>query len=76
MPYSTLQGDMYSFQAEQSHENNVAPTGVEDIVAEQFAEINELRSITAGCKEQILQQQLQLEAMKQQVWKCCLVLQR
>ena len=67
---------MYSFQAEQSHENNVAPTGVEDIVAEQSAEINELRSITAGCKEQILQQQLQLEAMKQQVWKCCLVLQR
>lgn len=76
MLYSTLQGDMYSFQAEEPPENIVATAGVEDIVAEQSAEIKELRSLAAGCKEEILQRQLELEAMKQQVWEWWLLLER
>ena len=48
---------MYSFQSEEPPERTTPPADVEAIVVEQSAEINNLRTLTAGCKEQIAQQQ-------------------
>ena len=61
---------MYSFQSKEPPESTMPPADVEAIVVEQSAEINNLRTLTAECKEQIAQQQVELEALKQQVLEC------
>lgn len=54
----------------------MATSAVEELVAEQSAEIKELRTQTVVCQEQLLQQQVELEEMKQQVWEWRLCLER